>query len=205
MAEKKRIGIYGGTFNPPHLGHVKAAEAFRASVELDTLIIIPDYLPPHKQYISSVSAADRFEMCVLAFSHINGVEFSDIEIKRGGKSYTVNTLRELSNENSELFFLCGEDMFLTLDKWYQFEEIFRRATICYVKRIDDESKDWKLNSFEQMYRDKYGAKIIAIESDVVEVSSSEIREAILSDKDQGILLPESVLSYIKERGLYSDV
>mgnify|MGYP003293390888 CR=1 FL=1 len=120
----KRIGIYGGTFNPPHIGHIKAAESMSRIIQPDTFLIIPDFLPPHKSFDGMVSADDRLNMCKLAFSHVNNVHVSDIEIKRGGKSYTSCTLEELSADDRELYFLCGSDMFLTLsDRGIEYDDI----------------------------------------------------------------------------------
>ena len=110
-----RIGIYGGTFSPPHNGHLAAARAFMEQMWLDILYVIPAAIPPHKQMAEPVSAADRLEMCRRAFAGMEGVYVSDMEIRRGGKSYTVDTLRELSGDDRRLFLLCGTDMVLTLD------------------------------------------------------------------------------------------
>ena len=83
-----RLGVYGGTFSPPHLGHIESAEAFYREMKLDKLLIIPTFIPPHKEAKDDASPEDRLEMCKLAFSHIPNTEISDMEIKRGGKSYT---------------------------------------------------------------------------------------------------------------------
>ena len=114
MTEKRRVGIYGGTFNPPHNGHVGAAEAFCRGALLDELIIMPDFLPPHKEIDKAVSADERLKMCELAFSHIEKARVSDMEIRRGGRSYTSVTLEELSSPDVDLYFLCGTDMILTI-------------------------------------------------------------------------------------------
>ena len=97
-------------------------------------MIIPDCLPPHKEYSGSVTEEQRLEMCKLAFGHIENVTISDMEIKRGGRSYTSVTLEELTSPDRELYFLCGTDMFLTLESWYRPEVIFDLATICYIRR-----------------------------------------------------------------------
>ena len=85
MSVTNKVAIYGGTFNPPHIGHIKAAESMSRIIQPDTFLIIPDFLPPHKSFDGMVSADDRLNMCKLAFSHIDNVDVSDIEIKRGGK------------------------------------------------------------------------------------------------------------------------
>ena len=197
----RKVGIFGGTFNPPHLGHVSSAEAFVKYVDLDELIIMPDYLPPHKVADALVSADDRMQMCNLAFSHIDKVKISDLEISRGGKSYTAVTLTELSSPDTRLYFLCGTDMFLTLDRWYDFKTIFNLAVICYVRRESDEKTGIEIEKKREEYKEKYNASIIEIPSEVVPVSSSELRGEILSGRDNQ-LLPLSVCDYIEAKGLY---
>ena len=100
-----KTGIYGGTFSPPHLGHYLAARAFLEKVELDELLIIPALVPPHKQIKYEDDPVSRLEMCRLAFADLDKTSVSDLELNRGGKSYTVMTLRELAREGRELYFL----------------------------------------------------------------------------------------------------
>lgn len=203
MSSLKKLGIYGGTFSPPHFGHVGAAEAFASAVSLDKLLIIPDFLPPHKQIDGEVDATERMEMCRLAFSHISVAEVSDIEIKRGGKSYTALTLAELASDENELYFLCGTDMFLTLGEWYMPEKIFELATICYVRRENDEKAECEIKILTEEYINKFGARIIPISASVREISSSELRAAIKDGNDELTgLLPREVLEYVENRGLY---
>ena len=108
-----RVGIYGGTFSPVHNGHVAAARAFMEQMWLDILYIIPTGVTPHKIMKGDASARDRLEMCRLAFEGMEGVIVSDLEMRREGKSYTVDTLRELYDPSGRLFFLMGTDMLLT--------------------------------------------------------------------------------------------
>ena len=202
MIAKKRVGIYGGTFNPPHNGHVGAAEAFCRDALLDELIIMPDFLPPHKEIANTISPSDRLRMCDLAFSHIEKAYVSDMEIKRGGRSYTYITLEELERPDAELYFLCGTDMLLTLSEWVRPERIFELATICYVRRENDEATSALIAQRVEEYEEKYSARIIKIVPDEVKVvSSSELRESLKKGFDIGAL-PISVLEYIKEKGLY---
>ena len=200
--KKQKIGIYGGTFSPPHVGHVSAAESFAKAIDFDKLIIMPDFLPPHKKYDGEVTAEDRMQMCSLAFSHIANVEISDMEIKRGGKSYTAITLDELSSDDRELYFLCGTDMFLTLGEWYAPEKIFERATICIIRRENDPVNDSRIDELIDEYKEKYSAKIVKISGDVVEVSSSEVRDAVKNSRPSSELLPEKVYKYILDKGFY---
>lgn len=195
------IGIFGGTFNPPHIAHVAAAEAFSKRIDPDTLMIIPDFIPPHKSFAGTVTPSQRLDMCRLAFSHIKNVEVSDMEIMRGGKSYTANTLTELSGTGCELYFLCGTDMFLTLDSWYSPQTIFKLATICYVRRETDGKLDDEIDKRTALYKEKYGARIIRIDMDAVVLSSTEVR-ASLSSVGESDAIPERVMEYIKQEGLY---
>ena len=200
---KSRIGIYGGTFSPPHLGHVRAAEVFLKAVELDKLLIIPDFLPPHKQLDGNVTAEDRLQMCKKAFEHIERAQISDMEIKRGGKSYTALTLQELSSADSELYFLCGTDMFLTLDQWYKPEIIFDLANICYVRRENAYENEELIKIKTEQYIKKFGARIIDIESNVTEISSTELRAALNKKSPAASsFLPEKVYEYILKKGIY---
>lgn len=194
-----RLGIYGGTFSPPHIGHVEAAEAFYRELKLDKLLIIPTFIPPHKVSKDDAGAEDRLNMCKLAFSHIPNTEVSDIEIKRGGKSYTYLTLEELSREGVELYFLCGTDMILTFDQWKRYEYIFTLASICYARRENDRENDLKIEEKIRQY-EKLGAKIIKVDHNVTEISSSDIR-ASLSD-GKAAFLNKSVIEYINLFGLY---
>ena len=200
---KRKIGIYGGTFSPPHIGHVGAAESFSRAIEPDELLIMPDFLPPHKELLDNVSAEDRLEMSRLAFGHIKNVEVSDMEIKRGGRSYTSVTLEELSSEERELYFLCGTDMFLTLGTWYRPQVIFRLATICYVRREKDAENSRRIEELTRQYQETFNAKIIPIDLSVKEVSSSQLREYLQnSDSKASDLLTPGVYDYIRKRGLY---
>lgn len=202
MNKKIRVGIFGGTFNPPHIGHVASAERFSEVIEPDLLLIIPDCIPPHKEYSGSVTTEERFEMCRLAFGHINNVEISDIEIKRGGRSYTAVTLEELSSPERELFFLCGTDMFLTLEHWYHPEKIFEYSTICYIRRESDTENDALLKERTEFYIKKFNARIIPISAEAIEISSGELREALLAGDADEKFLPPLVKKYILEKGLY---
>ncbi len=201
--KKMRIGIYGGTFNPPHVGHVLAAERFLESVQLDKLLIIPDFLPPHKRIDGEITAEDRLEMARLAFSHLEKAEVSDIEISRGGRSYTAVTLEELSGDDRELYFLCGTDMFLTLSEWYLPERIFELATICYVRRENDKINEARISEKTKLYKDKYKARIIPISADAVEISSSELRSALrCAGGSLTSMIPSPVWAFISDRGIY---
>lgn len=195
----RRVGIYGGTFNPPHVGHIEAAKAFITQAKLDTLIIMPAFIPPHKQTDNLVNCDDRLEMCRLAFGNIPNTEISDLEISRGGKSYTYLTLQELASDDTELYFLCGTDMILTMDTWKNPEVIFTLAKICYIRRESDNAISELLIEKCGDYFQKYGADIIQINTEAIEISSSEIRA---EDGIWDSYLTANVIDYIRNQGLY---
>ena len=202
MNEGKTIALYGGTFSPPHIGHVRAAEAFVRAVSPDRLLIVPSAIPPHKAPVLGADDEERLAMCRLAFSSVPSAEVSDIEILRRGKSYTVETLRTLAEPTVRLALLVGTDMFLSLDTWYSFRELFSLAEIAYVQRETDAKTAEILAEKEKFYVERYGARIRALSTDVTEISSTELRRRIASDEPLGgYLLPE-VEAYIKARGLY---
>ena len=198
-----RVGIYGGTFSPIHNGHVAAARAFMQQMWLDVLYVIPTGVTPHKPMQGDVSASDRLEMCRLAFSNVEGVIVSDMEIRREGKSYTVDTLRAMSRPEDRLFFLCGTDMMLTLDKWYQAEDIFKLCYPVYMRRESDASLDDLIIRKIADYQEKYDCVVRKIVAPVIELSSSQVREAIATGDAWEHFVPTAVASYIKEKGLYT--
>lgn len=199
---KIKLGIYGGTFSPPHLGHVSAAKSFVAGIGLDRLLIMPNSLPPHKLEDGFATVEDRLAMCRLSFSELPNTEVSDFEIKKGGKSYTYLTLKAFSNDNTELYFLCGTDMFLTLDSWKCPEIVFKLATVCYVRRENDDNNGYLLQKKTEEYRKKFSARIISLEHEAFQVSSSELRENILDEALARYALTDKVSEYIRQRGLY---
>lgn len=199
---KIRLGIYGGTFSPPHLGHVSAARSFVHGAALDRLIIMPDFTPPHKSDFGNVTAEDRLKMCRIAFADLPCSEVSDLEILRGGKSYTYITLEAFAGEDIELFFLCGTDMLLTLDTWKCPETIFNLATICYVRRESDTFNDVLIKDKILEYESRFSARIIKLEHSVIEASSTELRLSIESGETASINVSPGVMEYIREKGLY---
>ena len=197
-----RVGIYGGTFAPIHNGHVRAAKAFMEQMKLDYLLVIPAYLPPHKQIDAADDPAVRLRMCELAFKDTDGVVVSDMEIARGGKSFTYYTLKELECPDTRLFFLCGTDMVLTFDTWYRFEDIFKMCYPVYVRRENDPIITERIVAKITEYREKYGVMFRKIMTEPFEISSTDIRKAVREGRDISALVPREVEEFIKENGLY---
>ena len=199
-----RVGIYGGAFAPIHLGHIAAAKEFMSQMWLDVLFVIPTGVSPHKEMSVGATAADRLKMCELAFEGVDGVIVSDMEIRRGGKSYTVDTLEALSDSDRRLFLLCGTDMILTLDTWHSTDRIFELSYPVYIRRENDSDLDDALVEKITHYREKYGKNVVRLKAPVIEISSSEIRKKIAAGEDISHLVPESVADYIKDKGLYAE-
>ena len=198
-----KIGIYGGTFDPPHLGHMEAARAAVAVLGLDKLIFIPAKQPPHKALsVQSALPEQRLDMTRLMADGLlmPGVaEVSDLELNRPGKSYTVDTLRVLKGKypDDELWLLMGTDMFLTLQTWYQAEEIMKLAGIAAFAR--NEADSGEVMEIQGKYLSKnYGTNVCIVQlPEIREISSTQVR----ADKTGEGLWPP-VWGYILRKGLY---
>jgi nicotinate-nucleotide adenylyltransferase len=198
-----RIGIYGGSFSPVHNGHVAAAKAFMEQMWLDVLYIMPAGIPPHKQMEGDANTWQRLKMCELAFEGMDGVLISDLEIRREGKSYTVDTLRAMASEEHRLFLLMGTDMLLTLDSWREPDEIFRLCYPVYMRREGaDPILDARIIAKIADYQQKYGKVVRRIVGDPVVVSSTAVRRALAEGKSISHMVPPAVEKYIHENGLY---
>ncbi|MBQ2999278.1 MAG: nicotinate (nicotinamide) nucleotide adenylyltransferase [Clostridia bacterium] len=202
--EMLRVGIYGGTFAPIHNGHVAAAKAFMEQMKLDYLFVIPTYLPPHKQIDASDDPLYRLKMCELAFEGTDGVVISDVEIARGGKSYTYDTLKELERPDTRLFLLCGTDMVLTFDKWYRYEDILKMCYPTYVRRENDPLLTKRIIAKIGEYYEKHGVMFRRIITDPIELTSTEIRRAVREGKDISGMVPARVAEFIQNNGLYRE-
>lgn len=196
-----KLGIYGGTFSPIHMGHILAAESFLKEFELDRLMVIPTALPPHKAEVDGASAAERLRMTELAFDGQEKVEVSNFEILRGGKSYSVNTLEQFKSGN-ELYMLVGTDMFLTLDEWFRPDEIFRLADIVLKRRENDSTFDELILQKSKEYADRFKARIHFINSPAFEISSTKLREMIRENRSLDGLVPKKAEEYIYANKLY---
>lgn len=203
-----KIGIYGGTFNPPHLGHVTAARAVFALLQLDKLLVIPAGLPPHKDLPDRTpNAAQRLEMTRLAAEQMGlegKVEVLDLEISRQGKSYTSDTLEALKAQypDDELWLLMGADMFLTLQAWHAPEKILSLAGIAAFGRTEADTEELFSVQRDYLYKTYPQARIFTLTiPGVVDISSTELRSQ-LARGEGGALLPPAVYGYILRQGLY---
>lgn len=201
--KKQRIALFGGTFAPPHLGHVHAVRTLSEHIDVDRIIIMPTFMPPHKVKVKGDTPELRLEMCRAAFGDIDKAYVSDYEIEKGGVSYTVHTLEYLTGEyDADIYLLCGTDMFLTLDTWFCAERIFSLAKIVCIPRYS-ENIDF-LNVKKQEYEDEFGAEISIIGGDPFEVSSTEIRRLITEGGDLSEYLPSGVIEIIRREKLYNE-
>ena len=198
------LGLYGGTFAPIHLGHVHAARAFYDTLALDRLLVIPAFIPPHKPAAAGDTPADRLRMAELAFADDpRSITISDYEIRSRGKSYTYRTLRHFTAAGTRLTFLCGTDMFLTLDTWRKPEVIFSLARIAHIRRqIDSEETEARIAEKTGQYRRVFHADIIESPSDPVAISSTEVRTVCRTGGSPEGLVPAAVAAYIRENRLY---
>ena len=202
----RTIGIYGGTFSPPHVGHISAAKAFYDEIKPDTLLIMPTFTPPHKvAYV--IDPIHRLNMSKLAFSAEEGfdssVSVSDFELSKKNVSYTYETLEHFASPDVKLYFLCGTDMFLTLDRWKNPNIIFDLATIVLALREDiTEEISENIAYAKALYEKKYSAEIIILKNKPITVSSSELRDAISTGKNASGLITKPVYDYIKNNKLY---
>jgi len=186
-----RIGILGGTFNPVHIGHLILAEEVREKLKLDKIIFIPTALPPHKDDVDIAPALDRLKMLKLAIKGNKFFGVSDIEIKRKGRSYTIDTLKELKNKftHDELYFIIGSDLLKYLNEWKDLGEINKM-----VKFIAATRPGYPLQQLP--------AYIHTLDIRAVDVSGFAVRQCIKENKSFGYLVPDKVFDYIKKRKLY---
>lgn len=200
-----RIAVYGGSFNPPHLGHLEAARCVSEQLSPDMLLIIPDNQPPHKELEpGSPEAEERLELCRLNFASLENAVISDMEICRAGKSYTADTVARLreSYPEDELILTLGTDMFLSFEEWYMYHYLLENCTLAVVSRnVDDEPGI--LSHKEHMER-RYGARIELISHEALPMSSAGIRD-LLRLRMGSEFLSDAVYSHIISRGYYDAV
>lgn len=201
----KKIGIMGGTFDPVHIGHLILAECIRDAAGLDEVRFLPSgvsYLKKDRR--DAVSPAwDRLEMCRLAVEGNPHFSVSDLEIRRGGNSYTCDTMEELrvAEPENEFCFLCGADSVLQMASWYRPDRLFAACRILAVGRGDKVSPE-ALQEAVSRLEEKYGARISILPMNDIPISSTELREAFRSGRSVRYRIPEKVESYIRAKGLY---
>lgn len=194
----KRTGIFGGTFNPVHAGHLINLEFVRDQLQLDRILLIPAKEPVHKTITDSITPSQRLDMLKLAIEGNPYLEASSLEITRAEPSYTLYTVNDLKsiNPEDEFFLIIGSDSFNELDTWKSYAEILMTVNIAVMKRPGDQElrKDLIAESFN----------VIIVENPEIDISSTMIRERVKLGKSIRYLVPEPVISYIDSRGLYKN-
>jgi nicotinate-nucleotide adenylyltransferase len=195
-----RIGIFGGTFDPVHVGHLVAAVNAKDALGLDKVLLVVANVPWQKVGERTITAsADRLAMVEAAAGAVEGLEASALEIRRGGSSYTADTLVELRAEDpdAELFVIVGADVISGLDTWERVDEVRQGATLVVVNRPGSDVSA----SVEALT--KHGWRISAIEIPALEISSTDLRERARTSRPLDYLVPEAAIAVIRDRGLYA--
>lgn len=199
----KRMGLFGGSFNPIHNGHLHLVQSVQQALSLEGVLLMPTGEAPHKSSAAYASAEDRLAMCRLAAEPFPWLSVSAYETRRIGKSYTVETLRYLTAQypDAEWTLMIGSDMLLTLDKWREWKEITKMANICAVSRNTGDNAELQAYA-ETLMQQAEGAEITVLPVEALELSSTEIREKLQNREDTSCLLPENVVQYIEMHRLY---
>lgn len=197
----KKYGIFGGSFNPIHYGHLMICEYIKEEMGLDKVIFIPTGNPPHKDL--ELSAEDRYEMVRLAISPNPDFEISDIETTRVKKSYTVDTIRELKKiyKEEKLYFLIGLDSLFQLKTWMKIGDLSQEIEFVVALRPGYLDRE-EVNKEIDFLRENFGTKINLIKTPLYEISSTDLRDRIREGKSLRYLIPKKVLDYIEESGFY---
>lgn len=188
----RKIGILGGTFNPAHYGHLAVAQVVLEELKLDEIIFVPTNIPPHKTHEDIVDAKHRLAMIRLAVKGNTKFKVCDFEVRRQGKSYSVDTVYYLISKypkGTKFFFLVGSDMLPTLPTWKNFDELIKLVTFTIVKRMD----------YDISY---FGYKAIVVDDPNLGISASNIRDAIKAGYSFRYMMPDAVLKYIVQHKLY---
>lgn len=222
MGEKLLIGLFGGTFNPIHIGHLRAAQEVLESFESDKIIFIPSALPPHKQAHDLTDAGDRLEMIRLSIQTCPKFEVSDIELKRPGRSYTIDTVRYFKSvlPDAKLYFMIGMDAFLEIDAWKSYQDLLslisfivmaRPGTGDKIDRVMLEnylqtriSEEYRFSDSEMAYVHPEKQPVFGINVRPLDISSSAVRKLIRQNKSVRFLVPEAVENFIKNKGLFTE-
>lgn len=202
MTNKQRIGILGGTFDPIHNGHLFIADFALKTMNLKKVVFIPTAKPPHKIEAESMDFKHRLYMVTLAVAGYNRFIVSTLENK---KAYTVKTIQKIKTDfgkNAELFFICGYDSIVTLDTWYKPEELLQLCKFIVLKRIGSEDK--KINTLKAKFGKLFLQQVILLDSPLMEISSSKIRERLKKNNLPAAMLPLAVEQYIYWNKLYAN-
>ena len=220
-----RIGLFGGTFNPIHRGHLRAASEVKKDFNLDQIALIPAALPPHKTPGVVANADDRMEMIRLAISDFSGLTVSDVELNRPGPSYTIDTVRHFKitlTDDTQFYLIMGLDAFLEIDTWKSYGELLEQIAFIVMARPNadypDADQGWKiLENYlksnlsadyeffiaDRCYTSKGKQPIHIVDIGALDISSTNIRQNVKTNKTIENLVPARVAEFIKSKGLYT--
>ena len=218
-----RLGLFGGTFDPIHFGHLRAALEVKEGFDLDQIVLIPAAVPPHKTDRQVTDAADRLKMADLAVKGKSVFTVSDIELKRSGPSYSIDTIshfKKTTPKDTEILFISGLDAFLEIDTWQSYSDLLKQAVFIVIARpiFDCETLSARWERLEDFVKSKISSKyklsdsscfehpeaqpIYTFDVTLLDISSTRIRERVKTGQSIEFLVPERVENYIKTRGLY---
>jgi nicotinate-nucleotide adenylyltransferase len=219
-----QIGLFGGTFNPVHLGHLRAAVEVREGFDLDEIYLIPAALPPHKAAGNVAASGDRLNMLKLALGATCGLKVSDVELKRSGPSYTIDTVAHFKRNlpaESRLFLIMGLDAFLEIDTWKSYRELLEQIPFIVINRPHADSRaadgpwrllddylgtelkaDYSFSSARSAYLASGRQPIYVWEVTALDISSTRIRCAISEGRPIDYWVPTKVAEYIETKGIY---
>jgi nicotinate-nucleotide adenylyltransferase len=220
-----RIGLFGGTFNPIHIGHLRAALEVKEGFGLDEVVLIPAALPPHKAAGDVAEAADRLHMLHLALEQDADIRISDVELKRAGPSYTIDTVEHFKrtlSDPSQIYLIMGMDAFLEFDSWKSFDELLRTVPFIIISRpqtgfsSDDSgrksigrflnskiSDDYAFSESQKCFRSSEMQPVFIFHVTGLDISATRVRRLIGEGRSIRHLVPPAVLDYINAKGLYS--
>lgn len=203
MGAAKRCGLFGGTFDPIHNGHLALVDTLCRALSLDEVVLMPTAQPPHKLKSGMAAAADRLAMCRLAVADRPAIAVSDWELQQGGASFTAVTLDHLRavDPTVEWYLFVGADMFMTVDTWFRFHDIASAAVLCAVPR-DGVTRETLLAKAAAL--EAAGARCVVADMTMTDISSTTLRERVQRGESLGGLVPPTVEAYIMENGLYRE-
>ncbi|WP_162011110.1 nicotinate-nucleotide adenylyltransferase [Streptococcus sp. S784/96/1] len=187
---RKQVGILGGNFNPVHNAHLIVADQVRQQLGLDAVYLMPEYEPPHVDKKETIDEKHRLNMLLLAINGMEGLDIETVEIERKGKSYTYDTMKQLTeaNPDTDYYFIIGADMVEYLPKWHRIDELVELVQFVGVQR--------------PKYKAGTSYPVIWVDVPLMDISSSNIRDFIKKGRTPNFMTPAPVLNYIKKAGLY---